>query len=70
MTILERIINKNPLEIADDDHPNRKDITEEEFSEAIKEMGKKYGQLKPSSEADVKLADQMAAGTVAALNKK
>ncbi len=42
--ILEEIEAKDPLLIADDDHLNRKDLTEREALQAFKEIAKK---LKP-----------------------
>ena len=69
MEELNKIIKKDPLQIADDDHPERKDITPEEFSDALDQIKKKYNQDRPASKEDIDFADQMAAATIAALNK-
>ena len=69
MEEVNKIIKKDPLQIADDDHPERKDITPEEFSAALDQIKKKFNQDKPASKEDIDFADQMAAATVAALNK-
>ncbi|WP_317900118.1 hypothetical protein [Aurantibacillus circumpalustris] len=47
MGTLKKILKKDPLHISDDDHPNRPDISAEEFSQAISELKAKFG-LKPN----------------------
>ncbi len=42
MSILKEIENKDPLKIADDDHPGRKDISKKQFSQGLKELIKKH----------------------------
>ena len=69
MDELNKIIKKDPLQIADDDHPERKDITPEEFSKALDQIKKKYNQGRPATKEDIAFADQMASATIAALNK-
>jgi len=69
MNELNKIITKNPLEIADDDHPDRKDISAEEFSAALNAMKKKYGQQHQKNKKDIEFADQMLKGSIDALNK-
>ena len=70
MDELNKIIKKDPLQIADDDHPERKDITPEEFSTAMDRVKKKFNQDKPVSKQDIAFANEMAAASVAALNKQ
>ena len=69
MSVLKKIIKKDPNQIADDDHPNRPDISEEEFKEALKEIAEKYDQHKPKNKKLVEHSEKMGQGTIDALNK-
>lgn len=46
MSNLTDISKKDPLHLADDDHPDRKDISEKELGEALQELKKKFGTKK------------------------
>jgi len=52
MGILEKILNKDPLLIRDDDHPERPDISKEEFAQALAEMVVKYNLQKKKTISD------------------
>lgn len=64
MSILKKIAAKDPLHICDDDHLDRKDISEEEFVKAIKEMKLKYGSSKT-----IVNASHFSKGVIDALNE-
>lgn len=49
MSILKKLQKKDPNQIADDDHLNRKDLTKKEFDEGCKELIEKYGKKKIKS---------------------
>ena len=70
MEELNKVIKKDPLQIADDDHPEGKDITPDEFSAALDQIKNKFNQDRPTSKEDIDFADQMAAASIAALNQQ
>lgn len=61
--ILNKIISDDNLK--DDDHPDKKDITEKEAEEALKQLAEKYKDRKPLTEGNKKFSD----GVIDALNK-
>jgi hypothetical protein len=46
MNTLEKIENKDPNKIHDDDHLDRKDISKKEFADSLKILMKKYNPQK------------------------
>jgi hypothetical protein len=62
---LKKILKKDPLYLADDDHPDRKDISKEEFDEALQAIKKKFG-LKPKKDRGKK--SPFSATVIEALN--
>lgn len=61
--ILNKIISDDNLK--DDDHPNKKDITEKEADQALNELSEKYKDRKPLTDGNKKFSD----GVIDALNK-
>ena len=56
-SILDKILNTPENEMRDDDHMDRPDISEEQFSQALTEIGKKFARTKsknPLTEAERK----------------
>lgn len=64
--ILDKINAKNDLHMSDDDHPERKDLTDKQAAQACRELVNKFKD-QPKNEGDdpKALADE----TIKALNK-
>jgi len=68
---LKKIMQKDPLHLADDDHPERKDITPEEFSKALNQIAESNDQLsEPASKANTSFGKSMGDAAINALNKR
>lgn len=50
MGILEKIKKKPEDQMADADHPDRKDISDQQFQEALTEIAEKYKDAEPANE--------------------
>jgi hypothetical protein len=65
--LLDKIARENELHQADDDHPERKDLTDKEADQAAKELFNKYKDQKKVEDGNDPKA--IATETIKALNK-